>query len=53
MDAPKIHLTDAPLPKDGSCPVCKAAADARVIKAGFGAVTEACGRCGYEFQEAA
>lgn len=53
MDARTIHLTDAPLPKDGACPVCKAPTDARVIKAGFGPVVEACVRCGHEFQEAA
>lgn len=51
-DQPSIVLTDPkPLPKDGSCPRCRADQDKRVLSGGFGEPHDICGQCGYEFQE--
>lgn len=47
-----IVLTDAYVPKDGSCPNCRAPRSERMPSCGFGRVAkEICGRCGRVFGE--
>lgn len=50
MERPTIVLTDPkPLPKDDTCPRCRAGKERRVASCGFGEPHPVCGQCGHEF----
>lgn len=52
MSAPQIlgaNGAPARVPQPAQCPGCGAGKDRRVKSAGFGAPTDVCSKCGFEF----